>query len=232
MINVDNVIAFLSHAAQPRTFPRAEDIFHTHRLREAASAAERGDLVTLETLKNQGVDLNEVTPQNVTLLMYTLAKKDEIAARCLLSAGADPNVRTKQGTSAMLVAMTQNEPKFLQLLLDRRGNPNLGAEESEPLVHQAISLGAFQHIDMLVRAGVPVDVRNAMGQTPALRLAYLNQYEWVSRLLDLGADPDAKDQVGLTIRKLAARPIPNANSPLETWRKQVAKRLGIEAEAV
>lgn len=230
MNNVENVIAFLSQATQPRTFPRAEDVFETHRLREAAAAAERGDLVTLEALKNQGADLNEVTPKNVTLLMFVLAKNDEIAVRCLLAAGADPNVRTKQGTSAMLVAMTKPEPNWIEMLLERRSNPNLGAEDGDPLVHQAISLGAFQHIEVLIRAGVPVDVTNAMGQTPALRLAYLNQFDRVSRLLDMGADPEAKDQVGLTIRKLAVRPVPNPNSPLEAWRKQVAQRLGIEVD--
>lgn len=227
MKNVDNVIAYLSHVTQPRTFPRAEDIFETHRAREAAAAAERGDVVTLENLKNQGADFDEPTSKNVTLLMYSVAKNDATAVRTLLAAGANPNVVTKIGTSAMLVAMTQRDPKLITMLLERGGDPNLVNEKGEPLVHQAISLGAFQHLDVLFRAGVPIDVNNAMGQTPALRLAYLNQYEDVFRLLDLGANPDAKDQVGATIRKLAAQPVPNPNSPLEAWRKQVAKRLGL-----
>lgn len=230
MSNVDNIIAFLAHAAKPRTPPPIEAIFETHRLREAAFAAEKGDLATIETLKNQGADIDEVTPKNVTLLMYALAKSDETAVRTLLAAGANPNVVTNVGTSAMLVAMTNKEPKFVTMLLEKSGDPNLLDDRKEPLVHQAISLGAFQNLGELFQAGVPVDTLNKMGQTPALRLAYLNQYQDVARLLDLGANPDAKDQVGLTIRKLAEKPVPNANSPLETARQEVAKRLGIPTE--
>ncbi len=227
MKNVDNVIAYLAHAAQPRTFPRAEDIFETHRLREAAAAAERGDLATLENLKNQGADFDEITARNVTLLMYFVAKNDETAVRTLLASGANPNTITKVGTSALLVALTQPDSKFITMLLERRGDPNLTTEQGERLVHQAISLGGFKHLGVLFRAGLPIDVTNAMGQTPAVRLAYLNQYEDVFRLLESGANPDAKDQVGLTIRKLAAKPVPNPNSPLEGWRKEVAKKLGV-----
>lgn len=230
MNNVDNVIAFLAQAAKPRVFPRIEDIFETHRLREAAVAAEKGDLATIELLKNQGADLDEVTPKNVTLLMYALAKSDETAVRTLLAAKANPNVVTNVGTSAMLVAMTNQQPKFVQMLLEHGGDPNLVDDRDEKLVHQAISLGAFQNLGELFQAGVPVDTLNKMGQTPALRLAYLNQYHIVARLLDLGANPDVKDQVGLSVRKLAATPVPNANSPLESARQEVAKRLGIPVE--
>lgn len=227
MKNVDNVIAFLAHAAKPRTFPRVEDIFDTHRLREAAFAAEKGDVATLHMLVNQGADLDEVTPKHVTLLMYALAKSDETAVRTLLAAGANPNVVTNVGTSAMLVAMTNANSKFIALLLEKGGDPNLVNDREDPLVHQAISLGAFQNLGELFQAGVAVDTLNKMGQTPALRLAYLNQYPDVARLLDLGANPDTKDQVGLSIRKLAEKPLPNANSPLESARQEVAKRLGI-----
>lgn len=228
MSNVDNVIAYLSHAVQPRQPPRIEDIFETHRLRESAFAAERGDVATLNALVHQGANLDEITPNNVTLLMYAVAKNDETAVRALLTAGAQPNTLTKIGTSAMLVALTQRDPKFLLMLLESGGNPKLETEQGEKLVHQAISLGAWQHLGVLFQAGVPVDIQNAMGQTPALRLAYLNQYDGVFRLLDLGADPNAEDQVHLSIRKLAAQPVPNPNSPLEGWRKEVAKRLGID----
>ncbi len=230
MKNVDNIIALLSHSVQPRTLPRVDDIFESHRLRDAASAAERGDLVTLVMLKEQGADLDEVTSKNVTLLMYALAKNDEIAVRTLLMAGANPNTVTKVGTSAMLVAMTKSEKRWVDMLLEHGGNPNLEDDKGEPLVHQAISMGAFNNLSVLFRAGVLVDVKNAQGQTPALRLAYVNQYQDVSSLLDQGADPETKDQVGLSVRKLAARPVPNPNSPLEAWRKQVAKRLGITVD--
>jgi hypothetical protein len=69
-----------------------------------------------------------------------------------------------------------------------------------------------------------------MDQTPAVRLATLNQFEEVHKLLDRGADPDARDQAGFSVRKLAQEPVPAADSPHEAWRKRVAERLGIPVE--
>ncbi|UQA59106.1 ankyrin repeat domain-containing protein [Polyangium aurulentum] len=219
----------LAEMAGPRQpVPPADEVFPTERLRMAAAAAERGDVATLQALKAQGTDLDEVIPSDVNLLMYELVAKNEVAVRALLAAGADPNVLTKIGTSPMLVGATSPEPRLLVLLLDNGGDPNLKNHRGDPLVHQAISFGQWQNLGILFDRGVPVDVRNKMDQTPAIRLATLNQYEEVNKLLDRGADPDATDQLQFSVRKLVQQPVPAADSPLEAWRKRVAERLGIQ----
>ena len=221
----------LEDLAGPRKpVPPADEVFPSERLRTAAAAAERGDIATLQALKAQGADLDEVVPSDVNLLMYELVAKNEVAVRALLAAGANPNVLTKIGTSPMLVGATSPEPRLLVLLLDNGGDPNLKNHRGDPLVHQAISFGQWQNLGILFVRGVPVDVRNKMDQTPAVRLATLNQYEEVNKLLDRGADPDAADQVHFSVRKLAKTPVPRADSPQEAWRKRVAERLGIPVE--
>ncbi len=219
----------LAEMAGPRKpVPPADEVFPSERLRTAAAAAERGDVATLRALQAQGADLNEVVPSDVNLLMYELVARNEVAVRALLAVGTDPNVLTKIGTSPMLVGATSPEPRFLVLLLDSGGDPNLKNHRGDPLVHQAISFGQWQNLGILFDRGVPVDVRNKMDQTPAIRLATLNRYDEVSKLLDRGADPDAADQVGFSVRKLAQQPVPAADSPLEAWRKRVADRLGVQ----
>ena len=231
MKNVERFAAGLEARLSPRApLPPANEVFPTERLREAAAAAERGDVATLRALVERGADLDEVTPSNVNLLMYELVAQNETAVRALLAAGANPNVLTKIGTSPMLVAATSPEPRFLVLLLDNGGDPNLKNEKEVPLAHQALNFGQWANLGILFDRGVPVDVKNKMEQTPALRLAYLNRYEEVHGLLDRGADPDAKDQVGLSVRKLAEKPVPAADSPLEAWRRKVAERLGIPVD--
>ncbi|WP_281314915.1 ankyrin repeat domain-containing protein [Polyangium sp. y55x31] len=210
--------------------PPAQAVFPSERLREAAAAAERGDVATLRALVARGADLDEVAPSDVTLLMYEIVAKNETAVRALLAAGANPNVLTNIGTSPMLVAATSPDPRFLVLLLDNGGDPNLENQKGVPLAHQALNFGQWQNLGILFDHGVPVDVKNKMEQTPALRLAYLNRYDEVHKLLDRGADADAKDQVGLSVRKLAEKPIPAADSPLEGWRRKVAERLGIPVD--
>jgi ankyrin repeat protein len=225
--DVKQFAAGLEAMAGPRlAVPPADEVFPSERLRAAAAAAERGDVATLRALQAQGVDLDEVVPSDVNLLMYELVAKNEVAVRALLAAGANPNVLTKIGTSPMLVGATSPEPRFLVLLLESGGDPNLKNHRGDPLVHQAISFGQWQNLGILFDRGVDVDVRNKMDQTPAVRLATLNQFEEVHKLLDRGADPDATDQVGFSVRKLAQTPVPAADSPHEAWRKRVAERLG------
>jgi len=229
--NVERFAAGLEGILGPRTpVPSANVVFPTERLREAAAAAERGDVATLRALVDRGADLDEVAPSGVNLLMYEIVAKNELAVRALLAAGAKPNVLTPIGTSPMLVAATSPEPRFLGLLLESGGDPNLENEKGVPLAHQALSFGQWQHLGTLFDRGVPVDVKNKMEQTPALRLAYVNRYDEVHKLLDRGADPEAKDQVGMSVRKLAEKPIPAADSPLEAWRRKVAERLGIPVD--
>ncbi|MDC0745440.1 ankyrin repeat domain-containing protein [Polyangium mundeleinium] len=231
MKNVERFAAGLEGNLGPRPpVPSAGVVFPTERLREAAAAAERGDVATLRALVDRGADLDEVAPSGVNLLMYELVAKNELAVRALLAAGANPNVLTPIGTSPMLVAATSPDPRFLGLLLDHGGNPNLENDKGVPLAHQALNFGQWQHLGPLFDRGVPVDVKNKMEQTPALRLAYLNRYDEVYKLLDRGADPDAKDQVGMSVRKLAEKPIPAADSSLEAWRRKVAERLGIPVD--
>ncbi|MRG90723.1 ankyrin repeat domain-containing protein [Polyangium spumosum] len=231
MKDVERFAAGLEGIFAPRPpVPPANEVFPSERLREAAAAAERGDVATLRALVERGADLDEVAPSGVNLLMYEIVARNETAVRALLAAGANPNVLTKIGTSPMLVGATSPDPRFLVLLLDNGGDPNLKNEKEVPLAHQALNFGQWQNLGILFDRGVPVDVKNKMEQTPALRLAYLNQYEGVDKLLERGADPDAKDQVGLSVRKLAEKPVPAADSPLEAWRRKVAERLGIPVD--
>jgi len=222
--------SLLRALAAPPPIPPADEVFPSAPLRAAAAAAERGDAAALQKLAAEGADLDEIAPAGVTLLMYEIVKKNEVAVRALLEAGANPNRLTQTAASPMLVAAANQDPRFLGLLLDHGGDPNLKNLRGEPLLHQALPYGHWQNLWLLIDRGVAIDVRNPMKQTPALRLAYLNQYEQVYRFLERGADPDATDDVGLSVRALAQKPVPAADSPHEAWRKRVAERLGIPVD--
>jgi len=218
-------LKFVEMLVKGRQVPPSNEVFSGPLSRSAAEAAERGDVATLGALVAQGLDLDAVEPSGVNLLMYEIIAKNELAVRALLAAGANPNTLTKLGHSPMLAAVTSPDPRFIAILLEHGGDPNLKNHREEPLVHQAISFGQWQNLGALYDKGTPVDTPNKMSATPALRLAYLNQYEDVAKHLDRGADPDAKDDVGMSVRILSEKPLPAADSPLEAWRKNVAERL-------
>lgn len=225
MTREDGLRAALRASAPPRPPPPADEVFPRGGLRSAALAAERGDVAELRSLAAQGVDLNEVIPEGVNVLMYEIAAKNEAAIRALLEAGADPNRLTKTGASPMLVAAALDDPRFLELLLDNGGDPNLKNHRGEPLLHQAITYSSWGSVRLLATRGADIEARDGTRRTPALKLAYLNQYEEVSFFLDRWADPLAADASCNTVRSLAAKSVLDPSSPLEEWRKRVEARL-------
>jgi ankyrin repeat protein len=229
MNQADGLRAALRATAPPKPIPPAAEVFPTEGLRAAATLAERGAAADLRALAARGVDLNEEAPAGVTLLMYEIAAKNDVAASALLDAGADPNRLTKSGASPMLVAAATEDPRFLELLLDKGGDPNLKNTRGEPLLHQAINHAVWGNVRLLATRGADIEAKDASGRTPALKLAYINQYEEVSWLLDRGADPLAADAAKKTLRDLVLTSILDPSSPHEAWRKRVAERLGIES---
>lgn len=219
--------AILDAFSRPSPIPSIEEVFESERQQSLAALAERGDIAKLELAVSQGADLDELAPRDVSLLMYEIAKKNEIAVRALLAAGANPNALSNAGASPMAVAAASDNPRLLEMLLDRGGDPNLKNKKEEPLLHQTITFGQWQNVHTLVERGADIEAKDTTGRNAMLRLAYLNQYQEVNWMLDRGADPSVKDATGRSVRELVQKKVPNPNSPLEAWRKHVAARLGV-----
>jgi uncharacterized protein len=230
MTQADGLRAALRATAPPRPVPPADEVFPTADLRAAAALSERGAAAELRALAARGVDLDEEAPAGVTLLMYEIAAKNDVAVRTLLDAGADPNRLTKAGASPMLVAAATEDPRFLAALLDKGGDPNLKNPRGEPLLHQAINHSVWGNVRLLATRGADIEAKDGSGRTPALKLASINQYEEVSWFLDRGADPHAADAGKRTLRDLVLTSILDPGSPHEAWRRRVAERLGIDIQ--
>jgi ankyrin repeat protein len=228
---IDSLKVAVRMMLPPQPIPPADQVFPTAPLRAAAAAAERGDVAELQSLARGGVNLDEETSQGVTLLIYEIAKKHEIAVRALLAAGANPNALTKLGSSPMQAAGGSSDPRFLEILIDAGGDPDLKNPRGEPLLHQTINAMRMQNVRVLVKRGANIEARDPSGRTTVLKLAYLNQYEEVHHLLQAGADPSAKDSTGRDLKALASIPVPDRNSPLEAWRLKVLERLGVPGGA-
>jgi len=66
----------------------------------------------------------------------------------------------------------------------------------DTLLHQAVEKGSLPHVQELIRRGIPIDSRNALGNTP-LWLACAKRYPCiVDELLAQGADPNAPNNKG------------------------------------
>lgn len=78
------------------------------------------------------------------------------------------------------------------------------------LVHRAAEAGSWGCVEVLARAGAPVDQPDASGETPLHRALARRRMDASRILLDLGANPNAKNAYGASPTLYAAEASPDA----------------------
>ncbi|MCY3808698.1 MAG: ankyrin repeat domain-containing protein [Gemmatimonadetes bacterium] len=112
---------------------------------------------------------------------------------------ADPNARRDWGETPLYRAAWAGDPQAIRALLEASADPRALTDHGESALHAA-ARRRLPHtpevITLLADAGLDVNARNAKGQTP-LHLARTDDNLPAARkLLELGADPEARDNAG------------------------------------
>ncbi len=81
---------------------------------------------------------------------------------------------------------------------DAGGFVDYTLEEAVNALFDAINMDDRQVVGALIEAGVPVDARNEFGDTPLILAVHRGRYEMAQFLLDMKADPNAKNAEGFT----------------------------------
>jgi len=166
---------FLKAGADPNTVsPGGESVLMT--------AARTGDVETIKSLISHGANVNAVEPYaKQTALMWAAAEGNVQAVEALLKAGADFKTRDRFGFSPLLFAAREGKTNVLPVLVKAGEDPK---EEVQPRFRQRSHKIAQSN-------------RGIAGITPpgtsAVSLATANaHYETATKLLELGADPNAE----------------------------------------
>ena len=127
-----------------------------------------------------------------------------------MGAGADVNARDDRGTTALLQAVEAKLPANVAALLEAGADASVLTQGGDTPLHLAAMWPPQSYVRKddppdpadtlmvvaLVAAGADVDARNERGETP-LHLATRNRHQpVVDKLLALGADPVAVDNLG------------------------------------
>ncbi len=185
--------------------------FFEQRALKLASAIDKGRYSDMTALIHTGVDVNTVGKHGMTLLFFTLAKKDKEALIILLKNGADPNQPLVDGEDSIHItamAAGMEDSGFLKILLENGADPN-GRENDEPALWNVILAGNWENLELLVAHGVNLNLQDKAGNTAIIKLATFNQFRMVSFLIDKGADFSIPNNDGATVayrvqeRKLA-----------------------------
>ena len=203
---------FLSACHQPSPHERvgwkAEEFFTDANAIALCKAIEAKDLDKIDELIKDGADVNAKGRGNMTPLLWAFPAGEAVFQR-LLEHGADPNVKvTMRMRPGILpsesvthlaadvgIALRGTFPdvamdNYLKLVLEHGGNPNLETEDGETPLFRAVQGGGsyVERIQMLLKAGVDIDHRDASGTTAAIVAAGSWHYDGFLILLEAGAD--------------------------------------------
>lgn len=129
---------------------------------------------------------------------YITEGKFEIC-RQFLSAGMDINVRDKDGTPMINIAVRTDNEEIVSWLIDNGADINTASEDRgyTPLM-DAIWRGNYDVAKCLIKQGADVNTISKEGQTNLILAVGASKADLVELLANNKADPDIKDQMGMS----------------------------------
>ena len=147
-------------------------------------------------LETSTAGINVGDAMNLTPLCWATIRNDLHAIRTLLAFHADPNVVDRWGHTPLDFARSIDTCK---VLLDARVKIQASSTDNgRSALHQLFKLSSGRYlksdtvgiIDLLINAGVDVNVRDSDRETPLLHAVFAGYTSHARRLLELGADPN------------------------------------------
>jgi len=138
-------------------------------------------------------------------LQYSAMNNDRDLYKFSLSQGLTPGQKDNETASAFLLAVTGGSLDVLALMLKdfpaMAGMSELGV----PYLFHALKAGQSKIIELLVKAGADVDIKDSEGNTPWLLSAKKGWTESASFLESAGADTRVRDREGVNLLLYSCR---------------------------
>lgn len=166
----------------------------------------RDDDAAIAALLRRGFDPNTRDPKGQVGLTIALQNGSSKAFAALLaSSQVNVEARNAQDESPLMMAALKGNLEAVKALLARDADVN---KIGWAPLHYAASAGSRQHvaiIALLLENHAYIDATSPNGTTPLMMAAQYGSNEAVQLLLDEGADPTLKNQLGLTAADFALR---------------------------
>ncbi|HVL45983.1 MAG TPA: ankyrin repeat domain-containing protein [Acidovorax sp.] len=163
-----------------------------------------GDAIT--ALLRRGFDPNTRDPKGQVGLTIALQNgANKAFAALLASRRVNVEARNAKDESPLMMAAIKGNVEAVKALIARDADVN---KTGWTPLHYAASAGSPQHaviIALLLENHAYIDAASPNGTTPLMMAAHYGSAEAVQLLLDEGADPTLKNQLGLTATDFALR---------------------------
>jgi ankyrin repeat protein len=208
--------AGMSVTRDPNTATRRGALLFTQPLQQAVKCRDP-EIVTM--LLNAGADVNGRDLYNYTPLMTAVQYPDAVLVARFIALGADVNARSLRQMSALMFASEQSHgpqrdapgpAQLARMLLDAGADAHAVDERGQSALFHAINAPNQQIVAQLIAAKADVNLRDTQMDTPLTYVAWALQRSGddyglaniVRQLVAAGADPNAKNGKGVTVRDL------------------------------
>ena len=161
----------------------------------------------VQTIVDQGADVNATDKNNCTALMLACKRKQEDAIHVLLKGGSDTNIADKNGDTCLMCAVYGHcSKKVLQAIIDQGADVNVTNKSNHTALLMACKMKHEDAIHVLLKAGSDTNIADKDGDT-CLMCVVAGHYskEVLQAIIDRGADVNATDKNNHTALMVACK---------------------------
>lgn len=168
---------------------------------EFFGAVKQDDSATVSALLGRGFDPNTLSPNAEHALVAAIRDSSlKVLSVLLLAPNVKVEVRTVHDESALMLAALKGLTDVCRRLIE------LGADVNKPgwaPLHYAASSGNTAVMDLLLEHHAFIDAASPNGTTPLMMAARYGSFASTKLLLEAGADPELRNELGLSAMDFA-----------------------------
>jgi uncharacterized protein len=165
-------------------------------------------------LIDQGADVNSVSDDGTTALIWAVHRDDQPLIERLLKAHANIKTANQYGATPLLEAAAYGDVKVIEELLAAGADPDTANADGETALMFVARTSNVKAADALLSHGAHVDATEKVrGQTALHFAAAESQPAMVKELLRHRADPNLRTVINHDLRQLSAEPRVQWRSP-------------------
>lgn len=160
-------------------------------------ASSNGNIPLIKIFLREGANVNETDVDLSSPLHYAAKYSDYEVCKLLIDNGAYVNVSCTLKTTPLHYATKNGKDDVAELLLENGANVNAKDQYYDTPLHHSAEHG---NVESLILHGADVNARNILAQTPLYVAASRCKVKNVKLLLEAGADPEIKDNKGVSAK--------------------------------
>lgn len=178
-------------------------VIHAGSYEDFFKAIKQDDAANVSALLNRGFDPNTLDPSAVSGLMLALKNDSFKVARVLLGhPQIKVDVRNANDESPLMLAALKGDLQLCRLMIEKGGDVN---KPGWTPLHYAATHGHLAVLNLLLDENAYIDAASPNNTTPLMMAAHYGTPAAVKLLLEAGADPLLKNDLGMSAIDFAVR---------------------------